>query len=264
MEAAALAVVPPLIVLPIYLYSMFPGVPGGDAGELLAEACHAGTPHPPGYPSFTMAMRFAMSLRKYFGVAPATLANALCCVWGATTAYIIGLSTCTWTNSFSTENASRRTINAYCAALSSILYAFSPLVWEYSVGAEVFAMNNFLVACIVLFTVRVSVGHQENVKLNAMLGSLSCGLALSNQHTSALYIIVLVPYVGFVLLRRGLFTPSVLVKLASSFLVGLSPYLYLIFASRNVKEGSWGDMTSLAGLTKHVLRQEYGTLKVSL
>lgn len=27
---------------------------GGDSGELVAEACHLGTAHPPGYPLFTL------------------------------------------------------------------------------------------------------------------------------------------------------------------------------------------------------------------
>lgn len=35
-------------VLWIYTYTVFPSVTGGDAGELLAEACQLGTPHPPG------------------------------------------------------------------------------------------------------------------------------------------------------------------------------------------------------------------------
>lgn len=32
----------------IYVYTVFPSITGGDAGELLAEACHFGIPHPPG------------------------------------------------------------------------------------------------------------------------------------------------------------------------------------------------------------------------
>ena len=34
------------------------GVPGGDAGELVAEACLGGTAHPPGYPLFTVLLHF--------------------------------------------------------------------------------------------------------------------------------------------------------------------------------------------------------------
>jgi hypothetical protein len=52
----------------VYLTTLFPSVPGGDSGELLAEACQFGVAHPPGYPLFILlsggvvaAFRFAMS-----------------------------------------------------------------------------------------------------------------------------------------------------------------------------------------------------------
>lgn len=35
-------------VLVIYVCTAMPSVPGGDAGELLAEGCQLGRPHPPG------------------------------------------------------------------------------------------------------------------------------------------------------------------------------------------------------------------------
>lgn len=35
-------------VLVVYIYTVMPSVPGGDAGELLASGCQLGTPHPPG------------------------------------------------------------------------------------------------------------------------------------------------------------------------------------------------------------------------
>lgn len=35
-------------VLWIYVCTVFPSITGGDAGELLAESCQFGIPHPPG------------------------------------------------------------------------------------------------------------------------------------------------------------------------------------------------------------------------
>lgn len=35
-------------ILSVYSLTISPSVTGGDAGELLAEACHFGIPHPPG------------------------------------------------------------------------------------------------------------------------------------------------------------------------------------------------------------------------
>ena len=41
------------------------------------------------------------------------------------------------------------------------------------------------------------------------------------------------------------------------FAAGLLPYAYLPLASARVTPGSWGDLTTLEGFFKHLLRQEY-------
>lgn len=50
--AAALAA----FVLSVYVKTLYPSVAGGDSGELVAESCHLGVSHPPGYPLFNMAV----------------------------------------------------------------------------------------------------------------------------------------------------------------------------------------------------------------
>ena len=42
------------VVMCVYWWTLFPSIPGGDAGEIAAEACQLGTAHPPGYPLFTL------------------------------------------------------------------------------------------------------------------------------------------------------------------------------------------------------------------
>jgi hypothetical protein len=39
-----------------YTLTLYPSVAGGDSGELVAESCHLGVSHPPGYPLFNMAV----------------------------------------------------------------------------------------------------------------------------------------------------------------------------------------------------------------
>ena len=48
-----------------YFKTIQKGIPGGDAGELVAEACLRGTAHPPGYPLFTMITSLAMHILPY-------------------------------------------------------------------------------------------------------------------------------------------------------------------------------------------------------
>lgn len=51
------------LVLGVYAKTLYPTVAGGDSGELVAESCHLGVSHPPGYPLFNMAVHaFALLL----------------------------------------------------------------------------------------------------------------------------------------------------------------------------------------------------------
>lgn len=44
------------LVLTVYARTLYPSVAGGDSGELVAESCHLGVSHPPGYPLFNLAV----------------------------------------------------------------------------------------------------------------------------------------------------------------------------------------------------------------
>lgn len=46
--------------------------------------------------------------------------------------------------------------------------------------------------------------------------------------------------------------------------VGLSPYFYFVLSSQNPQQGSWGDLTSIRGMVRHFLREEYGTLNLGI
>ena len=54
-----------IVIYGVYHLSLFPSVPGGDSGELLAESCIMGTAHPPGYPVYTILSAFARVLPSY-------------------------------------------------------------------------------------------------------------------------------------------------------------------------------------------------------
>ena len=197
------------VVFFVYARTSFPSVTGGDAGELLAEACQLGTAHPPGYPLFTLLVHGAMRLAavlipswdgsrsdwsgEHVGVpglpsaaaAPALTANVLSCGFAALAALLLALTVEEWN--------SRRAVPAAAAAGAygaAGLFAFSPLTWEYSTGAEVFALNNLLVALLLYLTVRAARAAGPKAGAGgaglgwALAGAFVSGLALSNQHTS--------------------------------------------------------------------------------
>ncbi|RYH20366.1 DUF2723 domain-containing protein [archaeon] len=248
-------------------------------------------PHPPGYPLFTMLSHLAMkvpmvkftvssdwSLHMDSQPTPAWKVNHMCCIFGALAAILVGNCAChilmPILQSSTTGQTTHPIAGSRVASLASIYFAFSPLVWEYAISAEVFALNNFFCALLLWLTILIIAdlhswveqgrpGAPERVRSKVLVGALTSALALCNQHTSLLHVSFLVMIAVVALFWHGY--PeiiTVLVTAAVVFSMGLSPYLYLIYASRNIPPGSWGDTTTLQGFWKHVLRAEYGTFRL--
>lgn len=108
--------------------------------------------------------------------------------------------------------------------------------------------------------------HAKPVSTSSPLSMLQvCGLALSNQHASALVLGPLALFVLWSLSRKSLLSLQSVAELGGLWLpLGLSPYVALIFAAHQPKQGSWGDLSSVRGFLRHILRQEYGTLRLGL
>lgn len=80
-----------------YAPTICKGIPGGDSGELVAEACLLGVAHPPGYPTFVLAARAAIEAAAWAygpGAAgsPARRVNAASAGLGAATAGALALA----------------------------------------------------------------------------------------------------------------------------------------------------------------------------
>ena len=227
----------------IYLRTLAPSVVGGDTGELVTVAYKAGVAHPPGYPLFTM-------LAKLFTFVPfGTIAwrvNLLSAVCDSAAAVVILLAVRRWTR------------NQWAGLLAAGLFAFCPLVWRYAVVAEVFALNNLLVALMIYSAVRYSESHERKF---ASLAALFFGLGMSNHHTSLFFGLPIMVWI-LIIGRRKLWTFRALSIIAGSFLVGLLPYVYLPLADTRMVAVSWGNASTLDGFLTHVLRREYGTLQL--
>ncbi|CAM9546150.1 unnamed protein product, partial [Scytosiphon promiscuus] len=319
----------------VYLATVAPGIPGGDAGELVAESCQLGTAHPPGYPLFTLLNHIttrvlpglldSVGLRPGTGVdgraSPAWCANvtasamgALAVLCTAQTTYV--LTSAQWLGGTpgdidGCERTRRRHQRPQCVKVphggkhpchrcsfwkgggdgttlilrglasgcAALLMAFSPLIWQYSVTAEVFALNNFLLSLLCSLAVRFSL--RRDLK-TATGGAFVSGLALSNQHTSVLYVIPLAAWVLFQLVtsrcrqfctaqlegqqhhqhpRRGICSETLV--LAFGLLLGLLPYAFLPLGARYApKPGSWGNVATWSGLLHHVRRGDYGSFRL--
>jgi hypothetical protein len=294
------------VVMCVYWWTLFPSIPGGDAGEIAAEACQLGTAHPPGYPLFTLLNHAVARLpiprlgtwgdggggneAEEEGLAAYRM-NLLSATLGALAAGLIGCTATTLLDIHTTSNTKQHGVHGKqfpmaAACTSGFLFAFSPHVWEYSLGTEVFALNNFFCALITFMVLQAYVAYERvrasgsaaarcALQWQGLAGALVAGLSMANQHTSLLLLIAAVPFVLLLLIDARCFSnPSTELShkqfsrndmffyLIASALVGLGPYAYLYLASSHPTRGSWGDMTSLTGFVRHVARAEYGTFRL--
>ena len=239
----ALPILSGLAIFLVYLRTLAPSVVGGDTGELVAVAYKLGVAHPPGYPLFTI-------LAKLFTFIPfgtvAWRVNLFSAICDSGAAVIILLTVRRWTG------------NCWAGLLSAGLFAFSPLVWHYAVVAEVFALNNLIVAS--MFYLAVRYAEVPEAKF-AYLSALVFGLGMSNHHTCIFYGF---PFMLWILItgRAELWSMRRLLILAACFMAGLLPYLYLPLADARLAPVSWGNASSVKGFLVHVLRREYGTLQL--
>ncbi|OWZ08860.1 putative membrane protein [Phytophthora megakarya] len=222
-------------------------LPGGDSGELLAEACVGGVAHPPGYPlllSLLRLVRWAINDRENV-VHFVYWANAVNALMAASAAACVTHTVHLLTSKQSME-----------AVAAGLCFALSKLMWEYARGIEVFALNNLLVG--ILHVLMVKHFKQPSTK-NACLGAFVCGLGLTNQHTIVLFE---VPFIVAVLLTHR-FRVVELLMVTMAFLMGLSFYLQTFWSALSPTPGSWGDTSTFEGLLAHVRRKEYGTFRLS-
>ena len=237
-QSHAIATVLAAVVFSAYYATLCPTVPSGDAGELIQVAIEAGVVHPPGYPTWTM-MAYAFARFVPYGE-PAWRVNLSSAVCGSIASFLLSAAVGMWASC------------AWTGALAGGAFAFAPLVWEYSVQGEVFALNNLNNALLLYLLVWY---ERKPCLPRACAGALAIGLALCNQHTLVFFC---APYAVWALGVGGtaLATPRALGSLALSGLLGLSPYVYLPVASGpHAAWGSWGEQRSLSGfLESHSAR----------
>jgi hypothetical protein len=228
----------------IYYFTLSPTVSPGDSGDLLAAVCSSGVPHPPGFPLFVLLAK----MFSYFPLPGSTAfkVNFFSAVCGAFTAGLLFFSATSYTQ------------NAWAGLVGAGMVAFSPIIWRNSVSTEVFALNNLFTAGLLLLVVQF---FQTRQKKFVYLGALVFGLGMSN-HPSLMFVGIPAALVVFYLAPKLFLSPSKVSTLVGLFLLGLIPYLYLIWASKNPAISSWGDTGNWDGFWAHILRKQYGTLSL--
>jgi hypothetical protein len=243
-SGAIATLVTAVATLVVYLATLAPSVVGGDAGELVAAVAGGGVPHPPGYPLYALLGR----LFTWLPIGePALRMNLFSMAAGIGAAVMLQRAAARWSGS------------PWAGVLAAACFAFSPVVWEHSVGAEVFALHHVFVAALLW----VAVIYAETAEPRwVWLGAGLAALGMSHHHTLVFFAL---PLAAWPLLRQPSYwlKPARLAGLAGVGLAGLLPYLWLPFATMAAAPVSWGDCTTLPGFWTHFTRAEYGSLQLA-
>jgi hypothetical protein len=239
--AAGLAV----LTLTSYLITLNPSVPGGDSGELIVAAQTLASAHPTGYPLYVLVAKTFTWLP--FG-SVAWRVNLFSAACDTLAAVLLMLA------------VTRLTRHRWAGAVAGALFALSPTVWTFATAAEVFPLNNAIVALqIYLATLAWETGDARFVYATAF----AVGLGGANHVTSGVTGVILLAAVIWHTRAQSLRLHT-LAMIAMAGAAGLLPYAWLPIASSaaHPSPAQWGDQTTITGFLDHVLRREYGTLRL--
>ncbi len=245
-----------LVAACCYVLTAARTVQGGDSGELAGVGAHGGVAHPPGYPLYVLAMRAAAWLPA---ASPAHRAAVVTAAIGAFSVWALQRACRAWG------------AGTGATVFASAAYTVSPLAWRLSTEPEVFTLNVLVAMLIVAAasprtaSVEASSPLRGSARRVVVLGLLA-GLGIANHHT----IILLAP-IGLLALGRALVSSTARLRAAllglAALFAGLSPYAYLVWATRATPLGSpcvWGDAHDMGGLLRHFLRVDYGTTRLAV
>jgi hypothetical protein len=217
----------------VYLVTLSPTVGLIDSGELAAGCNLLNILHPTGYPLYTMLGRLVSLVPVAMVVNRVAVLSALFAAAGVGLFLLLGL---------------RLGVSRTTAGTGALLVGLSFPVWAVAVDVEVYSLTLVLV---VLLWLAVESAERGGPLL--ILGYMA-GLALTN-HMSAASTVLGVSLTVILAYRRGLVRRiPVLVLL---FLLGVSPYLFLLLRASAGPLLAWGNPYNLERLWWHVTGRQY-------
>ena len=260
-------VVAATVALVVYLATLSPTLPPGDSGDLITAAATLGLAHPPGYPLFIIIGHVFTLLP--IG-SPAYRVNLMSAFFDAAAVGIVASLIVRVASDLGAGQPTvpyRAPLAALAGVVGALMLAFATQFWSYSLVAEVFALNNFFAATLLLLAFTWYQDPRRRWALRAFF--LGSGLAVCDQQT----IVLLAPGLGIFLVGGILWVRAVggkwISKVAREFVagvllvvVGLLPYLYLPIAAARHPPLLWGDPSTLSGFVGMVTRSAYGSFSL--
>lgn len=219
-----------IVCLALYYMTLAPSITwehdGVDSGDLITAAYTLGIAHPPGYPLYVLLGKFFTFLPVGEVAYRVNLMSALFAAISVTLVYLTILLL---------QPETGRIINSMIiAAASALLLAFSHTFWSQAIIAEVYSLNALFVALIIYLATLFRFTGKD--KLLWVL-FLTLGFSLGNH----LSVLLFLPGILFLILRRGRPKLNSCVGMAGFLLLGLSIYLYLPLRAAQSPPINWGN-----------------------
>ncbi len=217
----------------VYLITLSPTVGLIDSGELAAGCNLLNILHPTGYPLYTMLGRLASLVPVGMVVNRVAASSALFAAAGVGLFLLLGL---------------RLGLSRTTAGTGALLLGFSFPVWAVAVDVEVYSLT--LVLVVLLWLAAESAERGGPLLILAYLA----GLTLTN-HMSAASTVLGVALTVILAYRRGLVRRVPVMALL--FLLGVSPYIFLVLRARAGPLFAWGDPYNIERFYWHVTGKQY-------
>ena len=221
-----------------YLLTLAPSLFWGDSPELAASAYTLGIAHPSGYPLYTLIGK----LFTYFPFGTVAyrlnLMSAFFAALAVTLVYLIAL-----------KLAKSRVVGI----ISSLTFAFSYTFWSQATIAEVYTLNAFFVAILILLLLKWKESFDSRL-LYAFC--FLFGLGLTN-HLTLILILPASLYFVFSNRKNAVLQPKNLCIMALLFAVGLLLYFYLPLRALHQPFMNWGNPITIKSLFEHITGSGY-------
>ncbi|MEK6901719.1 MAG: DUF2723 domain-containing protein [Nanoarchaeota archaeon] len=239
----------------LYLRTLSPTVYWGDSGEFITVAHTLGVAHPTGYPTYTLLAHLFTLLPVGTIAFRVNLMSAFFAALAVMIVYFI---------------CYRLTKSVFSSCAAALFLAFSYALWSQAVIAEVHTLSAFFIALDIYFILS---WKETNNQTWLYLFSLTYGLTLTNHLTT----ILLAPAFGYLIFftqkgkdsspnssqnssQKQVFPPAkILWRSIFLFLLGLTPYLYLIVRSSMKPIWNWGNIQTISQWMYHIMGTEYTT-----
>ena len=229
-----------LCALIAYALLASPRIVDGDSAEFATLAAIGGRAHPSGYPLYVLWLRLWSWLP---GATAAQAAGFATAILGALAVGVLHAACRAWG------------ARPVAATISAVIVAAAPIIERYHSEAEVFAMNNLVVALVLWIS---AAGGPLRGRWRAAALAVIAGAGLANHLTC-----VLVAPIGLLGVVRGVretraaggSAVAACALAVAGLGLGLLPYAYLLAGDG---PASWGDVATLSDVLDTFLRRDYG------